>query len=329
MDGEHTDSSGWQRLDDCFNHATGLDPVERAKYLASLRAEDPEFAALVSDLVQEPLDESSFLRTSPGDVERRGIALQSGHVIADRFEIIDELGQGGMGNVYKAYDRHLEAHVALKTIRPELMHDGGIRVRFKHEIRNGQRVAHENVCRIHDLVVSHGDNGAPLAFTMELLEGETLREFLERKGKLSIEQALPLVRQMADGLSALHGRNVVHRDFKPGNIFVIEHTDGRIEVKITDFGLARQTFGGEEGGSRDSRSLGPIGTPRYMAPEQIDPDRGEIGPSTDVFAFGIVLYEMLTGANPFPAASLAGNLKEKTEGKPPPPQTLTAGIDKK
>ena len=209
------------------------------------------------------------------------------------------------------------------------MHDGGIRVRFKHEIRNGQRVAHENVCRIHDLVVSHGDNGAPLAFTMELLEGETLREFLERKGKLSIEQALPLVRQMADGLSALHGRNVVHRDFKPGNIFVIEHTDGRIEVKITDFGLARQTFGGEEGGSRDSRSLGPIGTLRYMAPEQIDPDRGEIGPSTDVFAFGIVLYEMLTGANPFPAASLAGNLKEKTEGKPPPPQTLTAGIDKK
>jgi serine/threonine protein kinase len=256
-------------------------------------------------------------------------------VIARRFEILRFIGRGGMGEVYEAKDLDLGERVALKAIRPEFSSDPVMLKRFRHELQLARRVTHPNVCRLYHLESfslpsgETGDAGAGIAFiTMELLEGETLENRLRRCGRMRPEEAISLGRQMSAGLAAAHHAGVIHRDFKPGNVMLVPEKPSGAEALVlsdqttqsleqapiepramqfplravvTDFGLAKALEAAasiHNGSSSLTAARRIIGTPAYMAPEQLE--AREVTPATDVYALGLVLYEMLTGQQPFP-----------------------------
>jgi predicted ATPase/serine/threonine protein kinase len=224
--------------------------------------------------------------------------VSPGEVLDQRFELIRIIARGGMGVVAEAEDRTLGARVALKFISPALAGDPAARERFRREILLARRITHRNVCRIFELF-SLQRGGQPLLFlTMELLEGETLTERLAR-GRLDPERALPLLRQMVDALEAAHSQGVVHRDFKSSNVLLVP--DGASErLVVTDFGIARAL---EKDRTRDPAMTGEalLGSPPYMAPEQVL--GAPITPATDIYALGVVLFEMLSGQLPFEAGT--------------------------
>jgi len=319
----------WERIREHFHHAVELEPAEREIYLQSACGDDVLLRGEVRALLVEHDNATGLLATGPSDFQPHPtrFLLSPGDCLAGRFEIIRPLGAGGMGEVYEAHDRELGARVALKTLRPELVHDPKNRERFKHEILNGRKVTHPNICRIYDLAPDYSHEGTFLAFTMELLGGETLGAYLEQQpGKrLPVEEALPLARQMAAGLDALHAEDIIHRDFKPGNVILVRQGDST-QVRITDFGLARST---ETPGQTLSGSKDIVGTPIYMAPEQLTGERAKVSPATDVYALGLVLYEMVTGARAYPAETLGENILQKTQGPPAPPRERYPGLDEK
>jgi len=252
--------------------------------------------------------------------------FQPGEVIAERYRIARFLAQGGMGEVYEAEDLELRQKVALKTIAANAgsgSTDGSTLDRFRREIALARTVTHPNVCRIFDLgqhrpVPRPGRPAPPkvLFLTMELLEGETLADRLRRAGRFDPEEAFPLVRQMAAALGAAHDARVVHRDFKSENVFLVPIGDD-VRAVVTDFGVARGAAGNDAFATRMT-GAGIVGTPAYMAPEQVE--GREVTPAADVYALGVVLYEMMTGELPFsgkgPLATAVSRLKE-----PPPPPT--------
>jgi len=232
------------------------------------------------------------------------VTFRPGDVLAQRFKIMRFLAQGGMGEVYEAEDLELGGRVALKTIRPEIATEPRIIQRFKREIALSRKVTHPNVCRIFDLFhhrMEWGTGEAELSFlAMELLQGETLASKLRAVGRMTSAEALPIVEQMAAGLDAAHRAGVVHRDFKSANVVLVpaeedgHHIEGPGQrAVVTDFGLARSVDGGEG----LSTGLGMVGTSAYMAPEQVE--GGEVTPAADIYALGVVLYEMVTGVRPF------------------------------
>ncbi len=236
-------------------------------------------------------------------------------LLAARFRIVRFIARGGMGEVYEAEDQVLGERVALKTIRSDVGNDQRSMERFLREVHLSRSVTHPNVCRIFD--VFHHDGVTFL--TMELLPGETLAERLTRAQRLAPTDALPLVEQMAGALGAAHEAGVIHRDFKSGNVMLVpdDRRPGQIRVVVTDFGLARSS-------RRDARSAAPLteteavlGTPDYMAPEQIE--GRELTPAADIYALGIVMYEMVTGEPPFHGDTpLSVALKKLKEAAPSP-----------
>jgi eukaryotic-like serine/threonine-protein kinase len=247
-------------------------------------------------------------RTNDGNLRRGPLcAFESGDVLADRYEISALLGVGGMGEVYAALDRVLGESIALKTLAPDpALGDNGV-ARLKTEVQFARRVTHRNVCRVFD-VGFHVESGAGRRvdpstvipfFTMELLAGETLRSHLRRRGPSPPTEVRDLVEQMAAGLDAAHAVGVVHRDFKSENVMLVPER-GRTRVVITDFGLAHSNP------PASVRSEGrPVvaGTFGYMAPEQLS--GRPTGPATDVYALGVVAFELLTGSLPVPPAPAA------------------------
>lgn len=211
-------------------------------------------------------------------------AAATGTVLCQRWEIVGLLGAGGMGTVYRARDRELDETVALKMLHGEIASPAAVE-RFRREVKLARRVTHKNVARVHEL----GEHEGKRFFTMELVDGESLRALLERTGALPLARATDIARAMARGLAAAHEVGVVHRDMKPDNVLL--GADGR--VALTDFGIAASME--VEAADRTSSF---IGTPLYMAPEQVDRSR-PIDARTDLYAFGAVLYEMLTGGPPF------------------------------
>lgn len=229
---------------------------------------------------------------TPGAPAAGGVAVAAGDVLEQRFEVIRIIARGGMGVVAEAEDRALGARVALKFILPSLAGDPTVRERFRREILLARRITHRNVCRIFELFSTQSDAQPVLFLTMELLEGETLSERLQR-GPLAPEVALPLVQQMVDALEAAHAQGIVHRDFKSSNVLLVR--DGPTErVVVTDFGIARAL---ERGRDPEMTAEGFLGTPGYMAPEQVL--GGHVTPATDIYALGVVLFEMLSGELPF------------------------------
>jgi serine/threonine protein kinase/tetratricopeptide (TPR) repeat protein len=218
--------------------------------------------------------------------------LAPGEVLEERFEIVQFLARGGMGEVYEAADRGMQGkHLALKTLRPEGASDAVMRQRFEREALLAREVHHPNVCPTYDLFRAETSRGALLFLTMKLLRGEPLSARLSRLGTIPAETALAIAVQMAAALDAAHKAGVIHRDFKPGNV-MLESSPGTPHVYITDFGLSR-AFEADGTLAQTGRISGTLG---YIAPELL---QGRIaGPASDVYAFGVVLHEMLTGKRP-------------------------------
>ena len=239
------------------------------------------------------------------------VELAAGTVLAGRYEILTVLGTGGMGSVYKAQDRELDRLVALKVIRPELARNAAIVDRFKQEIRLSHKVTHRNVVRMYDL---SEDAGMRLV-TMELVAGRDLRSILEDRGKMPPDEAVQILQQICMALEAAHSVGILHRDLKPQNVMVEDA--GR--VVVMDFGLAR-TIEGD--GMTQSGAL--LGTMEYMSPEQALGK--ELDQRSDIFALGLIGYEMLTGDMPFKAESAIASLLKRTRERAVPISQLDATL---
>jgi eukaryotic-like serine/threonine-protein kinase len=230
--------------------------------------------------------------------ELAGGTCAVGDLLANRFRVVRFIARGGMGELYEAEDLELRERVALKAMRPEIAADEDANRRFRREVQLARQVTHPNICRIFDLFQHRSSGGRPaiVFVTMELLDGETLADCLKRGGRFTPEAALPLVSQMASALSAAHEAGIVHRDFKSGNVMLLDAKAAgeQPRVVVTDFGIAYQL--GEAGGQ--PAAIEVLGTPDYMAPEQLE--GGAVAAATDIYALGIVMYEMVTGQRPFP-----------------------------
>jgi len=252
-------------------------------------------------------------------------SFAEGQVLGGRYRIEKYLAQGGMGEVYEAFDQELQVDVALKTVQPRVAQDDLAVERFKREIQLARRVTHPNVCRIFDVGYHYLPDGQRVVFlTMELLLGETLATRLRRAGRMTGEQALPILRQVAAGLSAAHKAGIVHRDFKSENVFLVPDASepGGMRAVVADFGIARAA---EDRDSHLTSTGGVIGTPAYMSPEQLE--GSEVTAATDIYAFGLVMYEMVTGTLPFRGdTALATAVKRLTE-PPRPPHELVPDLD--
>lgn len=231
-------------------------------------------------------------------------AFATGSLFAGRYRIIEEIGQGGMGKVYKAFDTKVQEKIALKIIRPEIARDRTVIERFRNELKLARQITHPHVCRVFDI----GEDGGTPFLTMEYVPGKNLALMIRMTGPLAPETAVDYARQIAEGLAAAHRLGVIHRDLKPHNILIDESGT----AKIMDFGLARSVQA--EGVTGDGR---PMGTPEYMSPEQVDGQPAD--ERSDIYAFGLVLYEMVTGKRPFTGDTpLSVALKHKISSPPPP-----------
>jgi serine/threonine protein kinase len=236
-----------------------------------------------------------FTRTLEVPVEE----LRTGTTFADRYQIIEELGKGGMGSVYKVLDKEINTKVALKLIKPEIAADQKTIERFRNELKVAREVTHKNVCRMHDL--SKTDNS--YFITMEYVEGQDLKSLIRQTGRLAVPTAISLTKQICEGLSEAHKKGVIHRDLKPSNIMV----DKAGNAHIMDFGIARSM---KAKGVTGEGVM--IGTPEYMSPEQAE--ARELDHRSDLYSLAVMLYEMVTGQLPFEGDTpLSIAVKHKSE----------------
>ena len=239
--------------------------------------------------------------------------LGPGTEFGPRYRIEAMLGEGGMGTVYKAYDRDLDRVVALKLLRAELTTDTDAMRRFKQELLLASKISHKNILRIHDL----GDAGGVKFISMAYVEGEDLHAVLKREGKLPLERTLSIARQLCAALQAAHNEGVVHRDLKPHNVMM----DKAGTAYISDFGLAKSLDAGAVGMTRTGEYLG---TPRYMAPEQVEAK--PVDHRTDLYSLGLILYEMATGDVPFTGQTTLQVMYQRVKEKPKSPKELNPDL---
>ena len=233
--------------------------------------------------------------------------LASGTLFAARYQIIEELGRGGMGRVYRALDRKINEEVALKLIRPEIAAERKTLERFQNELKTARRISHRHIGRMYELMEEKGTH----FITMEYVPGEDLRSAIRRFGQLPVGKSLSIAIQVCEGLAEAHRLGVVHRDLKPGNIMI----DREGNVRILDFGIARSL---QEKGITGAGMI--VGTPEYMSPEQAE--AREVDHRSDIYSLGILLYEMVTGRVPFEGETpLSVAMKHKSEA-PPHPKTF-------
>ena len=282
----------WTQIRQLFDTAMEQPAGNRELYVRELSNQDSELREEALAMLRNSGDGGALLDLSllgrqwirPATVAR---TLHPGQILAGRYRIVRPIGAGGMGEVYEAEDLDLGARVAVKTMR---LDDEDSLSRFKHEIHLARTVTHPNVCRIFDLHRHHDvEMGTVVTFlTMELVDGETLSVYLARRGALTAAEALPIAEQIALALSAAHQKHVVHRDLKPANVIL---TEGGTKAVVTDFGLAYTLTQATES------TVTVVGTPAYMAPEQFEGK--PITAAADIYAFGVLLYEMVVGRRPF------------------------------
>ena len=270
----------------------------------------------------EPESDETALPSSPAPAQPKKVsspsaslagvaALAEGTEIGTRYRVLKLLGRGGMGAVYLCRDEELQRDVALKVIRPEIAADPSVLDRFKREIQLSSRVTHRNVLRVYDL----GEADGVRFLTMQFVEGEDLSSVLKRLGPFPLPRLTHLFRQVCEGLAAAHDEGVVHRDLKPQNIMV----DAADHVYLTDFGLAKNL-----GGTAMTELGAVMGTPAYMAPEQV---RGEaVDRRADVYALGVILYEMASGETPFSGGSVYEVMMRRLTTTPKPVTDLNPAV---
>ena len=208
--------------------------------------------------------------------------LNVGVIIGERYEVVGPIGSGGMADVYKAMDHKLNRFVAMKVLKAEFSADTNFIRKFQREAQAAAGLAHPNVVNVFDVGEDRGVN----YIVMELVEGITLKDYISKKGKLTVKEATSIAIQVSMGLEAAHNRNIVHRDIKPQNIII--STDGK--VKVTDFGIARVA-------SSNTISTNAMGSVHYSSPEQVRGGYSDY--KSDIYSLGITMYEMVTGRVPF------------------------------
>jgi hypothetical protein len=262
------------------------------------------------------------------------VTFAPGDMVGERYRVVRYIARGGMGEVYEVEDTALHERIALKTIRPETAEDSRAIERFKREIHIARKITHPNVCRVFDLgfhrasdVEGDSDTTQDLLFlTMELLCGETLYDRIARR-RISPEEALPIIEQLALALDAAHGAGIIHRDLKSTNVMLVPDPRKGTRVVVTDFGLARglATAGGALASISETGSV--VGTASYMAPEQVEAK--PLTAAADIYALGTILFEMLTQVRPFDGdgdTPLTVAVRRLTT-PPPPPSRYVHGLD--
>jgi len=245
----------------------------------------------------KPSEEISVSPTKTLQIPVKELEIDS--TFAGRYQILEELGKGGMGMVYKALDKEINEQVAIKLLKPEIADDESTIERFRNELKIARKISHKNVCRMYHLAK---EKDTPY-ITMEYVEGEDLKSLVKRKGKIPEEEALSIAKQVCDGLAEAHELGVVHRDLKSQNIMI----DKKGKARIMDFGIARSV---EAPGVTATGMI--IGTPDYISPEQAEGE--EADQRSDIYSLGVVLYEMVTGRVPFKGdTALSVALKHKAQ----------------
>jgi len=300
-------SSGEQFVPTGEEHPTAIDIGLGSSSSDSSPSESPTVADLGTSA--PPVATAADVGSSPSNSAQ--FVLIPGMVLAGRYEILQVLGEGGMGAVYKAKDRELDRLVAVKVIRPELAANPDILQRFKQEILLSSKVTHRNVVRIYDL----GDAAGVKFITMEYVEGKDLRQALKQHGRLGVNDALDIIEQVLSGLAAAHREGIIHRDLKPGNI--MQDATGR--VVVMDFGLARSIA--SDGMTRTGMM---VGTMEYMSPEQAQAK--DLDARSDIFTVGLIFYELLTGKMPYDADSAVASLLKRSHERAAPVSSHDAAI---
>jgi serine/threonine protein kinase/Flp pilus assembly protein TadD len=274
------------------------------------KSDNPEAASFCADCgTQLPTTKEAFAPTKT--IEAPKEELTTGSTFAGRYQIIEELGKGGMGKVYKAQDTEINEKIALKLIKPEVASDKNTIERFRNELKFTRKIRHENVCQMYDLNREEGT----YYITMEFVPGEDLKSMIRMSRQLSLGATIGIAKQVCGGLAAAHKLGVVHRDLKPQNIMI----DKEGNARIMDFGIARSITGKGITGAGVM-----IGTPEYMSPEQVEGK--DVDQRSDIYSLGVILYEMATGQVPFEGDTpFTIGVKQKSE-EPRNPKQLNSQI---
>jgi Protein kinase domain len=307
----------WQKVEEIFEGAADRPEAERAAFIEEACAGDAGLRAEVESLLRHRQPTGALISTLFLDAARLfgggaddGARFVPGAVVAGRYRVVGPLGRGGMGEVWRADDLKLGQAVALKFLPEKLSRDAGMLERFHGEVRTARRVSHPNVCRVFDI----GEAGGQHFLSMEYIDGEDLSSLLRRIGRLPEDKAVEVARQICAGLAAAHEEGVLHRDLKPANVMI----DGRGRARLTDFGLAGLA---EEFGGHEIRS----GTPAYMSPEQLS--GREVTARSDIYALGLLLYEVFTGRKAFAASTPGELVKMQTSSTPPSISSFVKDVD--
>jgi serine/threonine-protein kinase len=238
--------------------------------------------------------------------------VREGDVLAGKYRVDRVLGVGGMGVVVAAHHVELDDRVAIKFLLPEALHNGEAVARFAREAQAAVKIKSEHVARVTD--VGRLENGAPY-IVMEYLDGLDLSAWLQQRGPLPVPQAVEFVLQACEAIAEAHVLGIVHRDLKPANLFVIRRPDGGLSVKVLDFGIAKRIGAAPSANMTSTKAV--MGSPLYMSPEQLTSTK-DADARTDVWALGVILYELLSGETPFVAETMPGVMMKITGTEPPP-----------
>ncbi len=275
------------------------------------QTENPETSRFCADCGTQLYPAQDIQVSHTETIQTPMIELTTGSTFAGRYQVIEELGRGGMGKVYRVLDQKLNEEVALKLIKPEIALDKKTVERFSHELKVARKIVHKNIARMFDLNEEKGTH----YITMEYVRGEDLKRLIRKIGQFGAGKAVSIAKQVCEGLAEAHRLGIVHRDLKPQNIMVDEEGN----VRIMDFGIARSL---KEKGITGAGVM--VGTPEYMSPEQVESK--DVDERSDIYSLGAVLYEMVTGRVPFEGDTpLSVALKQKTE-VPPHPKKLNTQL---
>ena len=342
------DQQRWEIIKEVFDTALELPSSEREAFILAASEGDAEVYSELKSLIQADEDAGDFLETpilTGSAFEQLAVPeqpFQSGEMLCQRFRILRAVGEGGMGYVFEAWDTELRRSVALKAIRPEIASHPESLKRFRQEVSLALSITHPNVCRTFDIEretrvvdATTGRTREVVFLTMEFLQGETLAARLSRTGALPLDEGLRIARQIADALTCAHELGIYHRDIKPANVMLVPAAASQSPASssspefpravITDFGLARQeAILRSDGLSGVSSSGIPLGTFAYMAPEQLE--CAETSAATDIYAFGLVLFEMVTGKRAFSSSNPLSGIKQRLTGPAPSPQSVAPNL---